>query len=144
MNRMMGRGALRQYQQIGVQSSIVDASPHRLIQMLLEGALDRVAKARGCVIRGEVPEKCRYIGSAMAIVDGLAASLNLEAGGEIANNLLALYDYLGRRLLQANVESSAPILDEISSLLGQIKEGWDAIETKTSMTSSHNMTGMTV
>ncbi|CAK0772122.1 Flagellar secretion chaperone FliSB [Gammaproteobacteria bacterium] len=134
MNRMIGRGALQQYQQIGVQSSIVDASPHRLIQMLLEGALDRIAKARGSVARGDVADKCRYIGATMAIVDGLAGSLNLEAGGEVANNLAAIYDYVGRRLLQANAESSAPILDEVSSLLGQIKEGWDAIGTDASST----------
>ncbi|CAK0767680.1 Flagellar secretion chaperone FliSB [Gammaproteobacteria bacterium] len=134
MNRMINRSALQQYQQIGVQSSIVDASPHRLIQMLFEGALDRIAKARGSVVRGEVAEKCRYIGAAMAIVDGLAGSLNLEAGGEIANNLAALYDYMGRRLLQANIESSALILDEVSSLLGQVKEGWDAISVETTPT----------
>jgi len=127
MNRMMGRGALQQYQQIGIQSSIVDASPHRLVQMLFEGALDRIAKAKGSVMRGEIADKCRYIGAAMAIVDNLAGSLNLEVGGEVANNLAALYDYIGRRLLQANIESSAPVLDEVSNLLGQVKEGWDAI-----------------
>jgi flagellar protein FliS len=127
MNRMIGRGALQQYQQIGIQSSLEDASPHRLIQMLLEGALDRIAKARGSVLRGEMANKCRYIGATIAIVDGLAGSLNVEAGGEVANNLAALYDYMGRRLLQANVESSAPILDEVAGLLNQVKEGWDAI-----------------
>jgi flagellar protein FliS len=137
---MIGRGALQQYQQIGIQSSIVDASPHRLIQMLLEGALDRLAKARGSVIRGETAEKCRYIGAAMAIVDGLAGSLNLEAGGEVANNLAALYDYVGRRLLQANVESSAPMLDEVVGLLGQVKEGWDAIAVETIPTSPPSST----
>lgn len=127
MNRMMGRGALQQYQQIGVQSSIVDASPHRLVQMLFEGVLDRIARAKGSVMRGEIADKCRYIGSAMAIVDSLAGSLNQEVGGEVANNLAALYDYIARRLLQANIESSAPILDEVSNLIAQIKEGWDAI-----------------
>jgi len=128
---MINRNALQQYQQIGVQSSIVDASPHRLIQMLFEGALDRVSKARGSVVRGDVTEKCRHIGAAMAIVDGLSGSLNLEVGGEIANNLAALYDYVGRRLLQANIESSSLMLDEVSNLLGQIKEGWDAISIET-------------
>jgi flagellar protein FliS len=129
--RQFGGGALQQYQQVGVQSSVVDASPHRLIQMLLEGALERIAKAKGYIVRGEVADKCRYIGSVMAIVDGLAGSLNLEAGGEIANNLAALYDYMGRRLLQANLESSTAMLDEVAALLGQVKEGWDAIVVDT-------------
>ncbi|CAK0741404.1 Flagellar secretion chaperone FliSB [Gammaproteobacteria bacterium] len=128
MNRMIGRGALQQYQQIGVQSSIMDATPHRLVQMLFEGALDRIAKAKGAVIRGEILDKCRYIDAAMSIVDSLSGSLNLDAGGEVANNLAALYDYIGRRLFQANVENSALILDEVSNLLSQIKEGWDGIE----------------
>ena len=119
--------ALQQYQQIGIQSSVVDASPHRLIQMLLEGALDRISKARGSLARGEIPEKCRYIGLAIGIIDGLAGSLNFEAGGEIANNLFALYEYMGRRLLQANLESSEPMLDEVATLLNQIKDGWDSI-----------------
>ena len=127
MSSMNGKGALQKYQQIGVQSSITDATPHRLIQMLMEGALERITKARGCIIRGEIAEKCRYISSALAIVDGLAGSLNLTAGGEVASNLLSLYEYIGRRLLQANLENSASILDEASGLLTQIKEGWDAI-----------------
>jgi flagellar protein FliS len=141
MNRMIGRGALQQYQQIGVQSSIVDASPHRLVQMLFEGALDRIAKAKGSVIRGETSDKCRYIGAALAIVDSLAGSLNLEAGGEVADNLAALYDYIGRRLLQANMEGSMPILDEVSNLLTQIKEGWDAISTEKTSNSPSPPTG---
>lgn len=142
MSRMIGKGAQR-YQQIGIQSSITDASPHRLIQMLLEGALERITKARGCIIRGEVAEKCRYISSALAIVDGLAGSLNLNAGGEISTNLLALYDYIGRRLLQANLENSASILDETSNLLSQIKEGWDAINPNALSSPGNNNTGIT-
>ncbi|CAK0776575.1 Flagellar secretion chaperone FliSB [Gammaproteobacteria bacterium] len=127
----MRRSGPQQYQQIGVQSSVVDASPHRLIQMLLEGALDRISKAKGSLTRGDIPEKCRYIGLAIGIVDGLAGSLNLEVGGDIATNLAALYEYMARRLLQANLESSVPILDEVSGLLVQVKEGWDAISPRT-------------
>lgn len=136
MNRMVGRGALQQYQQIGVQSSIMDATPHRLVQMLFEGALDSIAKAKGSVIRGEIPEKCRHIDTAMSIIDNLAGNLNLAAGGELANNLASLYDYMGRRLFQANLENSVPLLDEVAGLIAQIKEGWDAIGNQESIESS--------
>ena len=62
-----------------------------------------------------------------AIVAGLRGSLNFEAGGEIATNLDALYEYLERRLLQANLEADAGMLDEAATLLRQVKEGWDGI-----------------
>ena len=139
MNRMVGRGALRQYQEIDVQSSLEDANPHQLIQMLLEGGLDRIAKAKGAVLRRDTAKKCHYITLAMNIINGLSGSLDLEAGGEIADNLAALYDYMARRLLEANVVSSPrspdperaiPILDEVAALLTQIKSGWEAIATE--------------
>ncbi len=136
MARMIGRAALLQYQEVDVQGSLEGADPHQLILMSLDAALDRIAKAKGAVIRRDVAKKCHYIGLAMNLLDGLAGSLNLEAGGEIADNLAALYDYMGRRLLQANIESAprypdmeAPVrmLDEVSALLGEIKTAWEAI-----------------
>lgn len=119
--------ALNQYNRTAVQTGVDAASPHRLIQMLMEGALDKVAIARGHVERGNMEQKSKHIGWAISIVGGLRSSLNLDAGGEIARNLEDLYDYMERRLTTANVENSVEMLDEVAALLRQIKEAWDAI-----------------
>lgn len=119
--------ALNQYNRTAVQTGIEAASPHRLIQMLMEGALDKIAIARGHVERGHMEQKSKHIGWAISIIGGLRSSLDMEAGGEIARNLEDLYDYMERRLTAANVENSVDMLDEVTSLLKQIKEAWDAI-----------------
>jgi len=119
--------ALRQYQQVNTQSGVAYASPHRLIQMLMEGALERIATAKGCIQRQDIAAKGEQIGKAVDIIGGLREGLNHEAGGDIAANLDMLYDYLQRRLLQANLNSDITILDEVANLLRPIKEAWDTI-----------------
>jgi flagellar protein FliS len=119
--------ALKQYQSVGVSSGVEGATPHRLVQMLMEGALDRIATARGALLRGDLAEKGRHIGWAINVVGGLRASLDLERGGEIAANLDSLYDYVTRRLSEGNIQNDPAALEEVQSLLGEIKAGWDAI-----------------
>lgn len=119
--------ALKQYQQVSTQSGVAYASPHRLIQMLMEGAFERIATAKGCIQRHDIPGKGEQIGKAIDIIGGLRDALNMEAGGELATNLDALYDFMQRRLLEANLRSDIAILDEVADLLRPIKEGWDAI-----------------
>lgn len=119
--------ALRQYQQVGTASGVAYASPHRLIQMLMEGALGRIAVAKGCIQRQETAAKGEQISKAVDIIGGLREGLNHEAGGEIATNLEALYDYMQQRLLEANLQSDITILDEVADLLRPIKEAWDVI-----------------
>jgi flagellar protein FliS len=121
------QSVLNQYRQVGVQSGISDASPHRLVQMLMEGAIDRINTAKGNMARNEFTEKGRHISSAISIIDGLRSSLDKEKGGEIAQNLDALYDYMNRRLLEANVSNNVEMLDEVNGLMSEIKRGWDAI-----------------
>ena len=121
------RNALDQYSQNAVQTRIESASPHRLIQMLLEGALGKIAAAKGHMDRGEIRPKGEQIGSAISILEGLKTSLDMEKGGEIARNLEDLYTYLERRLIEANRVNDTALLDEVSDLLKQIKEAWDAI-----------------
>lgn len=119
--------AIKQYQQVSVSSSVMGASPHRLVQMLMEGVLERVAVAKESIVRNEIAMKGQNIGRAIDIVGGLQGSLNKEAGGEIAENLDNLYDYMIRRLLVANSQNDVSILDEVSNLMLEIKMGWDAI-----------------
>lgn len=119
--------ALQQYRSVGVASAVEDASPHRLVQMLLDGAIARVIAAEGYLARGETAPKGESISMAIGIIDGLQVSLDLEAGGEIATNLAALYDYMVRRLLEGNRNDDKEPLGEVLHLLKEIKQAWDEI-----------------
>jgi len=119
--------AMKQYQSVGVHSGVMDASPHRLIQMLMEGVLQRIAQAKGNVKRKEIADKAVNITKAINIVAGLRSSLDAEKGGEIAANLDSLYDYMLHRLMLANARSDEEILDEVSTLMISIKLSWDSI-----------------
>lgn len=121
------KSALQHYAQVGAQTGVAYATPHRLIQMLMDGALDKIALARGYILRGEIALKGSHISWAISIIDGLRASLDHQAGGAIAANLEALYDYMTRRLVQANIANDVEILNEVTGLLHEIKEAWDAI-----------------
>lgn len=119
--------AAQNYSSVKVQSSVTDASPHRLVQMLFEGALERIAQAKGAMARNEIARKGELINKAINIVGGLSGSLNDNEGGELAANLDSLYDYIMRRLVQANSENDPAILDECGRLLGELKASWDGI-----------------
>jgi len=120
--------ALKQYQQTGVHSGVMDASPHRLIQMLLDGALSRILSAKGSIAQNNIAKKGEQIGSAISIVEGLKASLDFNQGGDVSKNLDALYEYITGLLLQANIKSDASLLDEAGKLISEIKMAWDAID----------------
>ena len=120
------RGA-QQYGKVAVGSEVAFASPHRLVQMLMEGALEKVATAKGHMGRREFEAKGNQINWAISIIDGLRGSLNMQEGGEMANNLDSLYAYMVRRLAEANINNEIAILDEVTSLLLEIKSAWDAI-----------------
>jgi len=120
--------AARKYQQINTTSSVPSADPHRLVLMLLDGAISRIAAAKGHMQRHEMANKGEVIGKAMDIIQGLKASLDMEYGGEISSNLNRLYDYILRQLLLGHANNDPVLLDESTNLLGQIREGWSGIE----------------
>jgi len=122
-----GSAAAQEYQQIDTRSNIDTASPHRLIQMMMERALAKIGIARGHMERNEVHEKGRNITDAIGIISGLQASLNHKADAKMSENFDALYAYMMRRLLEANLRDEPKILDEVASLLRELKEAWDAI-----------------
>lgn len=124
MNAMM---AMRQYQTVNNQVQVGDASPHRLIQMLMEGGLSRMAQARGALERGQTALKGELIGKSIAIIGGLRAGLDAQKGGELADRLDALYEYMMVRLSDANLKNDVAALDEVVGLLREVKSGWDAI-----------------
>jgi len=121
------RQLANQYRQTGVSSAVLDASPHELIALMLAGARERARLAIACLARGDLPRKGRAISDASAIIGGLNGALNLEAGGEIADGLHALYDYAQRQLLDANLRNDAAPLREVDDLLGDIESAWLAI-----------------
>ncbi len=117
---------IKEYQSVGTQTSIVDADPHRLVQLLFEGATARIASAKGHIERKEFDKKSNQINSAINIIGGLQESLNFDAG-ELAYNLERLYDYMICRLFESNIRNDIGMLDEVSALLLQIKSAWDEI-----------------
>ncbi len=121
------RAALREYGQAHAHGLVTDADPHRLVQMLFDGALDAIAQARGHMTRGETPEKGAMISRAIGVVDGLRALLNMDAGGDIARNLRDLYGYVMNTLLRANLGNDERALDEAAALLNEIRGAWAAI-----------------
>ena len=127
MTYTRGGKGVDQYRQVNAQTSVEAADPHRLIQMLMEGALEKITKAKQYMANKNTPEKGRHVSWAISIIDGLRLSLDKEKGGEIATNLDALYDYMTRRLVMANAENSPAMLDEVISLIKEVKAGWDAI-----------------
>ena len=124
---MNNQRAIRQYQHVNTQSNIDDASPHQLIAMLINGALSRLSTAKGCIERQDFAGKGVQIGKSIDIIGGLQSSLDMDTGGDISANLDALYDYMNRRLSQASLNNDIGIVDEVVSLLREIKGGWDSI-----------------
>jgi flagellar secretion chaperone FliS len=124
---MNAMAALRQYQTVNTQAQVSDASPHRLIQMLMEGGLSRLAQAKGAMLHGQQAAKGELISKAIGIIGGLRESLDLQQGGELAANLDRLYEYMVSRLVEANIGNDVGLIDEVSDLLRNVKSGWDAI-----------------
>ncbi|MHC6226646.1 flagellar export chaperone FliS [Pseudomonas sp. X10] len=121
--------ALRQYQKVNSHAQISEATPHRLVQMLMEGGLDRMAQAKGAMARGDIAEKGLMLGKAIDIIIGLRDGLDAQKSDDPAyvEQLAGLYVYMTNRLMQANVENNAEIIDEVAQLLITVKSGWDAI-----------------
>ena len=116
------------YAKVGVETGVLAASPHKLIVMLFEGAMVALGTASRQMAAGDIAGKGKSISKAIAIIeDGLRASLDRKAGGEIAANLDALYEYMTSRLVMANRDNQPELLDEVARLLAELKGAWDAI-----------------
>lgn len=127
---MNAMAAMRQYQQVGVKAQVTEADPHRLIQMLMQGGLDRIAQAKGAMEREAYAEKGVLIGKAINIIGGLRDALDQDVGGDLAANLDRLYEYMTRRLFEASRHNDVEKLNEVGKLLGEIKVAWDQIAPK--------------
>ncbi|MDO9162357.1 MAG: flagellar export chaperone FliS [Methylococcaceae bacterium] len=127
MTPLAYRNNANKYAAVHAESVVEDASPHKLIQMLMSGFLMRVNAAKGAINRGDYQEKSIQISKAAAIVGGLIDGVDLEKGGDIAANLMSLYEYVNTRLFEASAQNNTEILDEVQALMREIKQAWDAI-----------------
>lgn len=121
---------LSQYEKVSVQEAVNGASPHRLIQMLMEGALKRMAEAKGAMQRNDLAAKGVAIGKAISIIGGLRDSLNMDVAGGLPQRLDSLYEYMADVLVRANVNNNPAAIDEVMQLMLTVKAGWDGIADK--------------
>jgi flagellar secretion chaperone FliS len=120
--------AINAYKKIGVESKVTGADPHQLISLLYHGALAAIANAKDGLEHKDIEAKGKSISKAIAIIgEGLHASLDKKVGGEMAQQMSALYDYMVRRLFDANLHNDAAALDEVTRLLAELTEAWDSI-----------------
>lgn len=115
---------MKHYQAMKADHAVSGADPHRLIVMLMQGVIEKIAAARGFLAQGKRPEKAQQISWAISIMDGLRMSLDKEKGGEIAQNLDDLYGYMEEQLMVANIKDDNTRLEEVSSLMNTILSGW--------------------
>lgn len=118
----------QQYRQTAVSSAVLDASPHKLVSLMLAGIRERLKLASACISRGDFARKGKAIGETNLLLGELNGSLDHSAGGDIADGLSALYDYAQQRLTEANLNNDATILDEVDSLVADIESAWLAID----------------
>ncbi|MES2741310.1 MAG: flagellar export chaperone FliS [Pseudomonadota bacterium] len=116
------------YAKVGIETGVAAASPHKLIVMLFDGALTALSTAMMNMRAGNIAAKGKAISQAIMIIDsGLRASLDKKAGGEIAEGLDALYEYMSERLLLANLRNQPEIIEEVQRLLTDLRDAWNAI-----------------
>lgn len=118
---------LRQYRSTGLEGSVIDASPHKLISLLLTGARERIGTALAAMGEGRIAAKGEAVSRACAIIDSLRGSLDHGAGGEVAGSLEALYDYASRRLVEGNASNDPGAFSEVDALLAEVQAAWAAI-----------------
>ncbi len=124
---MNNQAALKSYAKVQYRSHVEIASPHRLVDMLYEGAIERIVQAKGAMEYGQIELKGQKINSAISIVGGLRESLNEDDGGELAYNLDSLYIYIQKILANAHMKNDQALLDEAITLLGDLRSAWKQI-----------------
>jgi flagellar protein FliS len=127
MSLSLQSNKLATYSSVATHGGVAAGDPHLLVLMLMDGALERLAMARGCLAAGDIPSKAALLQRIVAIIGELRLSLDLERGGPLAQNLHELYEYMERQLLRANLENHLGHLDEVAGLLGVIRQAWLAV-----------------
>jgi flagellar protein FliS len=126
------------YSKVGLETGVDIANPHRLILMLLDGAILSLGSAGQAMKEKQINEKGKMISTAIDIIScGLQASVDVHAGGELSERLVALYDYMCQRLLYANLHNDLAAIEEVSGLLAEIQSAWKEIATDPAVVSGN-------
>ncbi len=125
---MKPRDLTAAYRQTAVETRVHEADPHKLVELMLEGAIQRLRTAEACVTSGDIPRKAKAASEAGAIVDSLSGCLDFEQGGDIAQRLEALYDYASRKIATANMSNDAEGFGEVATLLSDVFSAWKQIK----------------
>ncbi|MFT6269882.1 MAG: flagellar protein FliS [Alphaproteobacteria bacterium] len=123
----MSLKAINAYGKGSLKQDVASADPHRLTLMLMQGAIDKLAYAKGCISRNDLKGRSDNISKSTAIFINLRDTLNVKVGGEFAENLYNLYNYMIDKLTEINVDNGIAIIDEVISLFGPIKDAWAII-----------------
>ena len=134
------KSGLAAYNSVSVHGGVANADPHRLVQMLLDAAVERMLSARGCIERGEIVRKAKLLHSCVILVAELRGTLNMAEGGALAQNLSALYGYITRQLLLANLNNDTGRITEALGLLGNIRSAWVEIGPQVRQSAPRDMT----
>ncbi len=132
---MAMRGSLQAYKRVSVDSQLTSASPHRVISMLMAGAIERLIQGKAAMQQGSIAVKGERLGKALDIVISLRSCLSMEDGGDIASNLDSLYDFMIQQIYKANQDNVPEPVDDVIDMLREIKVAWDQIPAE-----YHNMT----
>ncbi|ELY4438819.1 flagellar export chaperone FliS [Cronobacter dublinensis] len=125
---MYNSSGAQAYQQVGLESAVMSASPHQLVVMLFDGALSALVRARLFIEQGDTQAKGQALTKAINIIDnGLKAGLNMDIGGDLPQNLASLYEYMVRRLLHANLRNDVDAITEVETLMTNIADAWKQI-----------------
>ncbi|MBT1450809.1 flagellar export chaperone FliS [Glaciecola sp. XM2] len=119
--------AINAYQKGTLKQDLANADPHKITLMLMQGALDKLAYAKGCIDRNDLKGRAEHVSKAMAIFLNLRDTLDLEVGGSFSENLFALYNYIIDKLVSLNSDNGIAVIDEVSALFLPIKDAWAQI-----------------
>lgn len=129
------RGSLQAYKKVSVDSQLSAASPHRVVQMLMAGAIERLIQGKVAMEQGNIPLKGERLGKALDIIISLRSCLSMDDGGEIASNLDQLYDFMITQVTLANQANNPQPIDDVIDIIREIKSAWDQIPPE-----FHNLT----
>lgn len=124
MNMAMRNKFVQQYANNYVETAVTEATPHKLVEMLYDGAIKNLTLMKVFMEKGDFAKKAEFSNKSLAIINSLRAGVDLEKGGEVGENLFALYDYCYRRVLEASSQNSLEMIDEVIGHLKGLKEAW--------------------
>jgi len=123
----MYNAKVKNYQKEALKTRVAGADRYEIIQMLMAGAIEKMVMSKVAIEKKHMEAKSEHLSKATSIIEALRGCLDFEVGGEVTENLYALYSYMIDRLVDATIKNDPAIVDEVSNLLKEIKSAWDSI-----------------